>query len=150
MTQESNGFRRRRLEKELEDFPTRFSLLTDKTGCILAITWSTPHDRVIRMELPMEYPFKPPIIYVNGKSLVRMSMDSKLETMYWQRYQECPCTCCFSFVGSRWSPCLSLKRAVDQLVEREKKCFIVYFSMVNQVFQDILPSDIVYRIADFL
>lgn len=144
-------FRQRRLEKELQGFPCAFSCYQDPlTQCITSVIWRTPHGRHVEMNFPIEYPFKPPIVYYNYQLLQHMSMDPEMEKEYWTRFQECPCACCFSFVGSRWSPCISLDRVVNELMERDEKWFLVHLLRTERLLRQVLPSDVEYRIAEFL
>lgn len=141
-------YRRRRLEKELKLLKIT-SHKENSDGQIIQITLVSKYNHQFIFDIPLEYPFKPPLIKRNNVHFKYISFDPELSKKYTKVYGKCPCTCClFPFYNGNWSPVMTLDRVCDYINAFEED----WFQLSKNHIQDVLPflsSDIQSLIAEY-
>lgn len=133
------------IHKLRSGFPPIDFVVDDQCG---RFTFHSPHGRHFSIVIPEEYPFKPPVVYLNGKFFRHVLLDRHIEKVYQRLYDTCPCPCCITILGSHWSPCLTFVTVCTRLFEHEKNWVRAarHYLHVLRLF----PDDIEYRIAEYL
>jgi ubiquitin-protein ligase len=143
------GNRHRRLFADIEKLRTEFPhirFMMDEHSTRL--TFRSPHDRHFSLTIPEDYPFKPPVVSLNGKLFRHLSLDISIERLFQTLYDVCPCPCCVTILGSHWSPCLSFVTVCTRLFDHEKKWIRAAQHYLHALH--IFPDDIEYRIAEYM
>lgn len=142
-------YRQRRIEKEMNLYPG-FTILQKEQDATVQLQFISKYKHIFTFDLPMKYPFQPPVIKQNGQLLTHLEFDLTICKMYTKVFGTCPCPCCiFSFVQRGWSPAITLKRIVEEIILFEDN----WFHMCHQHVESCvpyLPIDIQRQISEYL
>ena len=120
--------------------------------------WVNPSERVIQFQykkrkivvnLPLNYPFVPPKIYVDDKLIAYNPYN--FPKRLWDNYCNYkPCPCCVNLLCSNtWSPAISMYSVIEEYLEFINKLKLYYkFKLFKQINR--LPHDIHRVIFEFL
>lgn len=141
----TNRYRSRRLANE------RIALQRDYKDIRLSedrLEWTSPHGRMYVLEIPLEYPFKPVMVYENGVPYASKEYAPWELRLYEKTHGRCGCVCCiFPASNSRWGPCITIGHILDFLAQEESKWVGLYAMVVDRYAPN---TDIATRIAEFI
>jgi len=96
----------------------------------------------VRVVFPIDYPFEPPRVWVNGETMARFRHlpSVPFQEMYVRLFHECPC-CMSILCHERWFPGITLKNILEELREfKARKRQIVKTVLIGQTSEDLLDS----------
>jgi hypothetical protein len=92
---------------------------------------------IVRFTYPKDYPFNPPRVEMNNKSVNRVLnwKTGPFARLYEKKFQTCACFCCRSFLcSSNWSPAITSLKIIKQLSAfYHQKQQILYEKPIEQI-----------------
>jgi len=95
------------------------------------------NDCIVRFTYPKDYPFNPPRVEMNNKSINRVLnwKTGPFARLYEKKFQTCACFCCRSYLcSSNWSPAITSLKIIKQLSTfYHQKQQILYEKPIEQI-----------------
>jgi len=113
--------------------------------------------RCIQFSLPKEYPFQPPLLFINNKSFLKTLPHIQLADYRDKIRKPLPTTgeclhCNFILKGSFWSPALGMEQVLKEVdkVQKTKRIIQEHILILHLTKQKQLPYEIANIIHEYL
>ena len=142
--------RRKRISAELKLFINKFgsinlSFTTDSDSLIFTIIDNNiiPQFNTIAFVVPIDYPFRPPLVCINGQnytSLIKFTSREKLNVL--KSLTDKDCLCCNTIICSdNWSPAMTFIDIVSEIKNNFKLIDKILLQISFNKFKLLLSDD---------
>jgi ubiquitin-protein ligase len=142
--------RRKRISAELKLFINKFesinlSFTTDSDSLIFTIIDNNiiPQFNTIAFVVPIDYPFRPPLVCINGQnytSLIKMNNHEKLHIL--KSLTDKSCLCCNTVTcNDNWSPAMTFIDIISEIKHNFKLIDKILLQISFNKFKLLLHND---------